>query len=137
MKNEALKDSIEFWENQNIIYCKIKNNFNNKYIGLELEEAFSCAISNLSDGKYMPVLIRMPKTNFLASINLFRFLSKNQLIQTLVLSKTFLVQSKFLKVILCMYCFCMVPIVSNRVFNIYSTAIKDCKKRYLQFNLVG
>ena len=135
MKNEVLTDGIKFLVDQNIIYCYINSNFNEHKIGVELEETFSHAILKLSDGKYIPLLINMTELNFLVSLKMFRYLSKNKLIKTLVLSKTFLVQTSLLKFLLCIYCLTIESIVSIRVFNFYTSAIRDCKKKYMEFNM--
>lgn len=137
MKNEIIIDNIKFWINQNIIYCKIDNDFKSDSIGVELEEIFSNAIQALSKGKYKPILINMTDVNFLLSIKLFRYLSNNVLIKTLVLSKTFLVNSFGLKILLFIYSLTTDPIVPNKVFKYNSLAIKHCNKKYMEFNVIG
>ncbi|SFZ94967.1 hypothetical protein SAMN05428642_1065 [Flaviramulus basaltis] len=137
MKDETLKRNILFWIDQNIIYCKISKNVGKNNIGVELEDTFSQAITMLSYGKYIPILINIREINFLTSIRLFIYLSNNLAIKNLVLSKTFLVDSFALKILLFLYSLTIDTIVPNRVFNIHSSAIKHCNKKYMEFNIIG
>ena len=137
MKKGMLIDDLSFWEDNNIIYCKINSDFKANSIDESIEEIFYKAISILSRGKYMPVLIDMRLLNFSNSIKLFKFLTSNKDIKELVLSKTFLVDSYVLKLILVVYSFIYNPIIPDTIFKNIELAIKKCHKNNLVFNALN
>lgn len=137
MKNKNLVNDIKFWVDQNIIHCSIPNGFEEHSLEEDIEALFFNAISTLSKDRYMPILIDIQAVNFLLSVKLFKFLSNNALLNTAVLSKTFLVNSFVLKVFLSLYNFSNDPIVPNAIFNNDSAAITYCDHKIMVFNALS
>ncbi|WAC02316.1 hypothetical protein N7U66_00720 [Lacinutrix neustonica] len=137
MKDNKLVNDIKFWVDQNVIHCSIPSGFEANSLEMDLEAVFFNAISTLSNGKYLPLLIDMEAIEFSLSIKLFKFLSKNSLIKTVVLSKTFLVNSLILKAFLSLHNFTYDPVVPNTIFNDFSSAIKCCNKNVMVFNALS
>jgi hypothetical protein len=137
MKNEITIDNVNFWVDENIIFCRIGSDFDEFNKWNEIDDIFQYAISILSNGKYLPILIDLRETNYSLSIKIFKFLSFDSAIKTFVLSKTFLVNSYVLKALLLMYNFSASMIVPNSVFTDFNSALEDCNKNYSQFNSVS
>ena len=103
MMDDKLIENFKFWVDQEVIYCQILNDLtdlddDNKI--KDIEHIFLNKIFMLSKDVHMPILIDLKELNFSNAIKVFKFLSKNTLIKSLVLSKTFLVDSYKLKILL-------------------------------------
>lgn len=133
MKNEILLGGIKFWVDQNVIHCKIYKSFNVTSRGKDTEEIFFNAITILSNGKCMPLLINMCEIDYSLSIKTFKYISANSLIKTAVLSKTFLVNSFLLKIYLGIYNFIGDPLVPNAIFKDFNSAIFYCNEKASEF----
>ncbi|MCF7559923.1 hypothetical protein L3X39_04675 [Sabulilitoribacter multivorans] len=132
MKNEIVIDNIKFWVDQNIIHTSINGKIDKKF--LEIEDIFVEVILALTVGNFKPLLIDLTTISKLNAINLFKILSRSSQIKTLVLSKSFLVQSYDLKLLLDLYNFGNETIVPNKISTKYSHAVKYCNQSYEQFN---
>jgi hypothetical protein len=136
MKDEILVDNIKFWVDQNIIYCKLYGDFDDNYFESVFENVFTNAITKLSDGKYMPVLFNLREIDNLQTIKIFKRLSNNALIKSSVLTKTFLVRSLVLKVILSCCDLAKNPNDLNKICTDKDLAIKHCIKNNKVFNAI-
>lgn len=137
MKNKNLVNDIKFWVDQNVIHCSIPNGFEEHSLEEDVEALFFNAISTLSKDRCMPILIDIQAVNFSLSVKLFKFISSNPLINTVVLSKTFLVNSFVLKVFLWLYNFSNTPIVPNAIFNCDSAVMRYGSNKRMVFNAVS
>jgi hypothetical protein len=135
MRNDIQFDGIKFWVDENIIHCTLDNDFLQKHSYIGIQEVFYNGISILSNGKYLPILINLEHVGFSDTIKIFKFLSICSLIKSLVISKTFMVDTMSLKVILSIYNISSDPVVPNRVCRDLDVALKHCKKENLVFNV--
>jgi hypothetical protein len=137
MRNEIQLDNIKFWVDQNIVHCNFNADFHENYEKIDIEEIFYNGISILSSGRYMPIIINLEQISDSNSIKIFRFLSKSVLIQSLILTKIFLVRSIRLKVLLVLYNVTLDPALSSRICKDFNVAIKHCNKENLVFNTLS
>jgi hypothetical protein len=135
MRNDIQFDGIKFSIDESIIHCTLDNDFLQKHNYIDIQEVFYNGISILSNGKYLPILINLEHVGFSDTIKIFKFLSICSLIKSLVISKTFMVDSLSLKVILSIYNISSDPIVPNRVCRDIDVALKHCNKENLVFNV--
>jgi len=135
MRNNIQFDGIKFWVDENIIHCILDNDFLQKNSYIDIQEVFYNGISILSNGKYLPILINLEHVGFSDSIKIFKFLSICSLIKSLVISKTFMVNTMSLKVILSIYNISSDPVVPNRVCRDLDAALKHCNKENVVFNV--
>ncbi len=126
MGSNNITDNFKFWSDQNIIYCKVYNDFTGAYHTDELENVFLNEIFKLSKDVHMPILINLEALSISSSIKVFRILSKNALIKSLVLSKTFLVNSYFLKSLLNIQSVICNPVVPDSIFKDPNSAVNYC-----------
>lgn len=134
MKVNIKTENINFRIDQNIIYCEFQNNFDSQYSYSNLREIFSNTIQDLSNDKYMPMLINLKYVDNKVAIRLFKFFSDNTVIKETVLSTTFLVRSFGLKVFLDFYDFLNNTILPHKICINLSTAIKYCEHKIKVFN---
>lgn len=134
MTEEILIDNIKFWVDQNIIYCKIYDGFEINSLLKDAELIFYNGISTLSKGKYMPVIINMREIDYTFSIKIYKFLSNSTLLNSIVLSKAFLVHRLGLKILLSIYNFTSDPVVPSEIFNNQNLATQHCNRDHRVFN---
>ncbi|MDD7886963.1 hypothetical protein [Flavivirga sp. 57AJ16] len=128
---------IRLWLQDSVIYCKIVNGFYENEMEHNTGKALHDIISIVSKGKYLPLLIDLRGLNFITSIKLFRFLSSSSYIKVSVLSKTFLVDSFALKILLIIQSYAISPIAPDTIFSHCGLSINYCKKKYTMFNSLG
>ncbi|MFQ3238094.1 MAG: hypothetical protein ACI9NI_000369 [Olleya marilimosa] len=129
MMDDRLIENFKFWVDQEVIYCQILNDLtdlddDNKI--KDIEHIFLNKIFMLSKDVHMPILIDLKELNFSNAIKVFKFLSKNTLIKSLVLSKTFLVNSYKLKILLNIQSFICNPALPDVIFKCNKSAIQYC-----------
>lgn len=134
MRNEILIEDIKFWVDQNIIYCKIYDGVEALNLEKDAELIFFNAISALSKGKYMPVIINMREMSYALSVKIYKFLSNSTLLNSIVLSKAFLVHRFGLKALLSIYNFTSNPVVPSEIFKNQTLAIQHCNRDHRVFN---
>jgi hypothetical protein len=137
MRNVIRFDEIEFWVDQNIIYCDFNADFLKSYQKVDVEEIFYNGISILSNGKYMPILINLEDISSANSVKIFKFLSNSIIVKEIVLSKIFLVRSVGVKVALSLYNLVGDPVVPIKICNDFNVAVKYCHKDYSAFNTIS
>lgn len=134
MKEENMTRNIKFWVDQNIIHCKFHHSFDAQDHISNLENIFLNGICELSNDKYMPILIDLQGIDFLHAIKLFRYLSNSKVINEAILIKAFLVSSLGLKLILGVYDFACNPIFPHKICVGRKLAIRHCNKYNSLFN---
>ncbi|MBU2939169.1 hypothetical protein KO494_06420 [Lacinutrix sp. C3R15] len=137
MENNNLTDFFNFSVDQNVIFCNVVRGFNEKYISKDLEDLFSVSISNLSSGEHLPILVDMENLNFYTSIKVFKFLSNNSKIKSIVLSETFLVNSYCLKVLLSFQNFIRITVIPDAVFKSFKSAFRYCDENNKMYNALS
>lgn len=126
MENERLVNNFKFWVDKEIIHCKIFNNFDGTKEIDDLENIFLNQIFKLSGDVHMPILFDMEDLSFTNAIKVFKFLSNNTLIKSLVLSKTFLVHSLPSQISLNIQSFLCNPGAPDLIFKNSKSAVKFC-----------
>ncbi|NNC51111.1 MAG: hypothetical protein HKO01_11300 [Flaviramulus sp.] len=134
MGNEIVYDNVKFWLDHHVIHCRIKNNINEEFSKIEFEDLFIKIISTLTYGNYKPVLIDLTDLSYLNALSVFKTISRSIRIKSTVLSKTFLVQSIDLKLLLSLYNFGNDSVVPNKISTNYNVALKYSNETYEQFN---
>jgi hypothetical protein len=134
MKNEILINNIKFWEDQNIIYCKLYDGSDVNYSNNNFEDSFLESISILSNGTYLPIIFNFKEIDNSALIKFFKFLSNNSKIKNAVLSKAFLVKSYKQKILLSFYVMFCDSNVPNLIFKNPNSAIQYSDQNYAIFN---
>ncbi len=137
MRNVIQFDGIMFWVDQNIIYCKLNAVLLKNHQNADIEEIFYNAISILSNGTYLPILINLEEMSNSNSLKIFKIISNSALIKSLVLSRIFLVRSTGLKLMLSLNNIVLNRIVPNKIFKDFNLAIKYCNTDYMDFNRVS
>lgn len=136
MKDEIRINNIKFWVNRNVIYCKLDDSSNVDYSDTGIEDVFYEAISMLSDGVYLPVIFDFREINIGLSVKLFKLLSNNGKIKSIVLSKAFLIKNYKHKMLLSFYVMFSDSNVPNLIFKDPDLAIQYSNKNYGIFNSV-
>lgn len=134
MKREILIEDIKFWVDQDIIYCKFYNGFDETFLNTDLENVFEAAITKLSDGKYRSIILNLRDIDHQLSVKVFKFLSSNALIKSLVLSKVFIVRTYNLKVLFSIYCFTKKAVLPIKIYKNFDLANKFCNEIDMEFN---
>lgn len=133
MKNELFIGNFKFSVDQNIIFCTIYNGFDENSNWGEIDGIFLDAVTTLSKGKLLPLFIDLSKIDHSLSIKFFKFISNNFTLKKIVLSKTFLVNTYKLKIVLFVYNFTYNLIIPNAIFKNHNLAIKNCIKNHKKF----
>lgn len=136
MKRTLQMENVIFLIDQDIIYCKFKKCSNRKGVARDIDEVFHTAITSLTDGRYLPLLMDMRETNLLSSIRLFKHLAKSSKVKSTLLSKTFIANSIFSTIILNIYNLTFIHSIPVAICNRYNAALKCCKKHYKEFNAI-
>ncbi|WP_188463343.1 DUF7793 family protein [Bizionia arctica] len=137
MEKQLLIGHSKFWIDKKIIYCKVDSDFNTEKVDENVEVLFVQTITVLSQGKFLPFLIDVRELDFNQSIKLLKLLSNCARIKSLILSKTFLVDSYKFKVLLSIYSFICNPIVPDFVFKNVKRAVEHCDDDNMIFNAVN
>lgn len=137
MSNFIEFDGIRFWVDQNIIYCELNEDFDFQSLKGGVSEIFDNAITSLSNGKYLPILINLKLVRNTDAIKLFKFFSQNSSINTSVLSKAFVVRTFGLQSLLTFCGVALSNIVPNKIYNDIDMAISYCNERYMVFNVAN
>jgi anti-anti-sigma regulatory factor len=134
MKNEIIFDNVKFWLDQHIIHCSFNSKFDERFLEYEIEDLFIEVISSLSIGNFKPILIDLTEVTYLNSISLYKFLSRSTQIKSSVLSKSFLVRSMDLKILLSLYNFGSIEVVPNKICTNFNMAVNYCNEKHQMFN---
>ena len=137
MKNEIRINNIKFWVDQNIIYCKFYDDFDKNYFHDGFEDIFYEAISILSNGTYLPMIFDLTEVKSLVLVKLFKLLSCSSKLESVVLSKVFLVENQKQKIILSFYVMFSDANVPNLIFMESDLAIEYSSNNYALFNSVS
>ncbi len=137
MKKQLLINDLKFWVDQNVIYCKVFNTFSDCNRPEDLDQIFNEAITKLSEGVHMPILFNLEALDFNNAVRVFKLLSKNRIIKSLTLSKTFLVNSFKLSVLLKVVSFFCNPAMPDLIFVDTTSAIKFCIEDNQAYNSIS
>ncbi|NRD20377.1 hypothetical protein HNV08_09990 [Winogradskyella eckloniae] len=133
MSNIIQYEGIKLWVDQDVIHCKINPDFFKSYNRIRTEKALFNAITFLYDKKYMPFLIDMKQLRGTHAVEIFMLISKSVPINTLVISRVFLVRTTSLNVILALNNITNKRVVPNRIYTDSNLALRYCHKDYQFF----
>ncbi|MBU2928292.1 hypothetical protein [Winogradskyella psychrotolerans] len=134
MSEDIQYEGIKIWEDQNIIRCKLSPVFFKTYDKSEREEVLYKAISVIYDRQYKPLLLDLKQLNSSDSIELFILISNSVSINTLVLSRVFLVRSTSLRILLAINNITGNKVVPNKIHTDFNVARAYCQNNYQIFN---
>lgn len=137
MKGEILVGKFKFWVNSNIVHCRTLEDFDAINFDNNIQQAFLEAITSLSQDRYMPLLVDLQNLEFANAFKTFRFFIGNSEINKAILSKTFLVSTLPLNVLLSGYTFLREPFFPNTIFSDPKRALTNCTKISKMFNAIG
>ena len=137
MRNVVQYEGIKLWVDQDVIHCKLRPDFFKNYEKDKTEEALFNAISILYDREYRPLLLDLKQINSTDAIEIFMLISNSVPINTLVLSRAFLVRSTCLKFLLALNNITGNRVVPNRIYTDFDLALLYCKNKYKNFNTVS
>lgn len=126
MLEEILIENVKFWEDQNIIYCKIYEDFDAQYTNEQIERIFTESIDLLSSGSHLPILFNFRELNTSTSIKLFSFINKSTVIRNNSLSTTYLVNNFGLKLLFSSYATFSNSILPITIFNKAELKVQFC-----------
>jgi len=127
-------EGIKLKIDQNVIHCKLKPDFFKKYSTAKSEETIFNAISVLYDREYRPILLDLKQINSTDAVEIFMLISNSALINSLVLSRTFLVRTTSLKLFLALNNIVGNRVVPNKIYTDFNVALNYCQKNYKVFN---
>ncbi|WP_040282138.1 hypothetical protein [Psychroserpens damuponensis] len=133
MRNVIQFDGIKFWIDQNVICCKLNTGFFKNHQWVDIDDIFYNAISILSKGRYLPILISFGEINNSNSLKTFNVLSNGKLMRTLDLPRVFLVHSSSLKMLLSLHHNIGHRISPTKIFKDFNRAIAYCNNEHLVY----
>ena len=136
MKNEIIFENVKFWQDQDIIHCSFNSEFDDRLLEIEIEDLFVQVIDALSNGSYKPILIDLTAVSYLNAIGLYKFISRNSQIKSYVLSKSFIVKSIDIKLLLELYNLGSDGVVPNKICTNFDRAIQYCNEKHAAFNAI-
>ncbi|GAA4241457.1 MULTISPECIES: hypothetical protein [Winogradskyella] len=137
MRDVIQYDGIKLWVDNDVIRCKLSPAFFKTYDKTRTEEALYNAISTLYDREYKPLLLDLKQLNSSDSIEIFILISNSVSINTLVLSRVFLVRSTSLKILLAINNITGNKVVPNKIHTDFNVALAYCQNNYQIFNRVS
>jgi len=134
MSNLVKCKKAEFWLEEGVLFCelipeKCKNDFEQDFIDDILK-----AIATLSNGRYFPLIIDLRQLNDKLAFSVVKLLTKNPELKSLILSKSFVVNSFFLQFVLIVLKGVQNPIIPNKIFRSYENAVKYSLETNYIFN---
>jgi hypothetical protein len=134
MSNLIKCKKAEFWLEEGVLFCEFipeecKNDFKQEFI-----KDFLKSIATLSNGRYFPLLIDLRQLNDKLAFSVVKLLTKNPELKSLILSKSFVVNSFFLQFGLIVLKGVQNPIIPNKIFRSYENAVKYSLETNYIFN---
>ena len=134
MGNQIKCRKAKFRLEGGILFCEFmpeecKNEFSEDFI-----EEFLNAIARLSNGGYYPMLIDLRQLNDKYAFSVVKLLSKNPELKLAILSKSFLVNSFLLQIGLIILKGVQDPVIPNKIFRSYESAVKYSLETNYFFN---
>jgi len=137
MKKKMHIDNITFWADRDVIYCRFEEGNYKKNILRSIDDIFYSAITSLSNGKYMPLLIDLRAVNTFNIIKIFKHVVESSLIKSISLSIAYVTNYTLLTISLYIYNLTIIHVIPVGIFNNMNQAIKHCHKHYNVFNPIN
>lgn len=102
--NKIELEGIVVWEQSNIIYCKVKKDFNLTTLSTQRIHNFINGVKLVSKGKYLPLLINLTEIDSYRVVKMFQFFSPCAPVDLSVRSRSFIVKSFFTRIALSLFC---------------------------------
>lgn len=135
MKSVIQFDGAKFWVDDNIMFCKLSQDFFSNYDTDQAKEIFFEVVSILYNGTHKPFLIDLGDVGNADAYKAFRILSNCPRIKKQVLSKVFYVNSSLLKNIFAIFSFLVGKDVLNKTYSDYNLAVAHCNNDYMAYNI--
>ncbi|MBP0905679.1 DUF7793 family protein [Mariniflexile gromovii] len=121
--NKQIKcKKAKFWLEDGVLFCKFISSECKKQFSEEFLEEYLRAITTLSDGMYYPLLVDLRQLNDHYALSVVRILAFNPEIKSEILSKSFVVNSYFVQVLLILLRGIQDPVIPNKIFTNYDSA---------------
>jgi hypothetical protein len=107
-----------------VLYCEFISKKCSKEFKENHLEKYLKAIATMSNGRYYPLLIDLRDFNVAFIFSVVRVLAKNQELKSIILSKSFVVNSSFLQFVFILFMRINDPVIPNKIFTNYHKAIR-------------
>lgn len=115
--NEQIKcKHIELWKKDGVLFSKFMRKNGKKEFSKNCLAEYLNAITTLSNGRYLPLIIDLRKLKDKNVFSLIEILAKDPNLKSAILSKSFIINSRFLHFILVVLRMVHDPIIPNKVF---------------------
>ena len=130
-------EGVKLKIDHDVIHCKLKPDFFKSYSTSKCEETLFNAISVLFDREYKeyrPILLDLKQINSTDAVEIFMLISNSALINSLVLTRAFLVRTTSLKLFLALNNIVGNRVVPNKIYTDFNVALDYCQTNYKVFN---
>ncbi len=124
MTKQIQLDRVKFWIDNGVLFCKVQNSNNGQVIKKDNINDYVKAIAALSCGEYYPLLIDFRDVDNKDTIAQVRLLANNTELKSVILSKSFVVNSAFMQFMLVVLHGIYDPIIPNKVFKSFESAFQ-------------
>lgn len=124
MTKQIQLDRVKFWRDNGVLFCKVQNSDNGQVIKKDNINDYIKAITTLSNGEYYPLLIDFRDVDNKDTISQVRLLANNTELKSVILSKSFVVNSAFMQFMLVVLHGIYDPIIPNKVFKNFENAFQ-------------
>tara|TARA_R110002050_G_scaffold94765_2_gene197257 strand:+ start:126798 stop:127211 length:414 start_codon:yes stop_codon:yes gene_type:complete len=134
MSDQIKCRKAKFWLEDGVLFCEFilkecKNEFSEDFI-----EDYLNVIATLSDGRYFPLLIDLRQLNNNYAFSVVKILAKNPELKLAILSKSFVVNSFLIQFVFNVLKMVQDPIIPNKIFRSYKSAVKYSLETNYIFN---
>ncbi|WP_100611021.1 DUF7793 family protein [Confluentibacter lentus] len=133
MCNKIKCKKAKFWIEDGVLICEFSDDNCIKKFSEYFSEEYLKAITKLSNGGYFPLLIDLRKLDKNYAFSIALILSKRPELKLAILSKSFVVNSYFLKFVLTIFGRIYDSIIPNRIFMNYNKAIEYSLETHQNF----
>ncbi|WP_299101590.1 hypothetical protein [uncultured Winogradskyella sp.] len=137
MRNVIQYEGIKIWVEDDIMHCKLHPDFFKSYNRIRTEKTLVNAITFLNDKKYMPFHIDLKQLRGTHAVEIFMLISKSVSINTLIVSRVFLVRSTSLNDLHALNSITSKTGLPNGIYADNNLALRYCQNDYQFLYNVG
>ena len=137
MRQQIKCKKAKFWILEGVLFCKFIVGEYEKGFSDEFLDDYLNAITTLSDGKFFPLIIDLRELNEDCALSIVRTIATNSKIKSSVLSKSFVVNTYFIQLVLIVLRGIQDPEIPNKIFSSYSKAVAYSLSINQSFNAVS
>ncbi|WP_308993204.1 hypothetical protein QLS71_008235 [Mariniflexile litorale] len=127
----------KFWLKEGVLFCRFIRGECKKEFSQEFLDEHIKAITTLSNGRYYPLLIDLRQLNENYAFSVVKIIANNPELKSVILSKSFVVNSCFVQFVLVVLKRIDDPVIPNKVFRNYDTAIEYSLETNHFFNAIN